>query len=152
MKAFFAVVFVLALSSTALAKDSDIQYPATLNLADGTHVTPTKECGVGDPCATVAWPNGDKTTFYSLGAAYCQPFTVRMVRTSKTGAVILQSDVSLASDKSQSTLAAALTGSDTNATNCNKATNGTLTLTEGLHVNFFLQKDGNLRAGVWQSP
>jgi hypothetical protein len=152
MKAFFAVVFALALGSAALAKDTDIQYPSTLTLTDGTHVTPTKECGVGDPCATVAWPNGDKTTFYSLGAAYCQPFSVRMVRTSKAGAVILQSDVSLASDKSESSLASAVFGPDTNQNNCNKATNGTLTLTGGLHVNFFLQKDGNLRAGVWQSP
>jgi len=70
--------FIMFLGSLSFAAAEDTLPPVTFS--DGSVATASNNCGDTDLCATVSYPNGDKLSIYSEGAAYCQPYILHFVR------------------------------------------------------------------------
>jgi hypothetical protein len=47
---------------------------------DGAIGTAPRECGLGDLCATLTLPNGDRIEIYNGGASKCKPYTLNVLR------------------------------------------------------------------------
>lgn len=71
-------LFIMFLASLSFAAAEGTSAPVTFS--DGSVATVTDHCGDTDLCATVTYPNGDKLSIYSEGAAHCQPYMLHFVR------------------------------------------------------------------------
>jgi hypothetical protein len=76
-----AVICAALLASSAAADPAAL---ARTTLSDGAIANVYDHCGDADLCATIDYPNGDRLSFYSEGAAYGQPYDIHVVRTHAT--------------------------------------------------------------------
>ncbi|MBC5810714.1 MAG: hypothetical protein GIW95_07685 [Candidatus Eremiobacteraeota bacterium] len=133
----FAVLVVLCGGSSALAvvKD-DLPATAPITFSDGSVAAAFDHCGDADLCATIDYPNGDKLSIYSEGAAYCQPYLLHFVKVHGT-ATIYEFSRTLNHDAVTSTAFGVRCGN-------NQATQ--MTLDHGLvHLTVDEYSDGSLR-------
>jgi hypothetical protein len=75
-----AVVFALAASPAGAVVKDKAPASAPITFSDGAVATAFDHCGDADLCATIAYPNGDKLSIFSEGAAFCQPYALLFVR------------------------------------------------------------------------
>lgn len=71
-------IAILCWASPAYARD---KASAPVTFSDGALGTVSKECGLGDLCASLRLSNGDVVSIYNGGAPHCQPYTLNVVRT-----------------------------------------------------------------------
>jgi hypothetical protein len=65
-------------AASAVVKDNgSASMPVTFS--DGSVATTFDHCGDADLCATIGYPNGNKLSIYSEGAAKCQPYMLHFV-------------------------------------------------------------------------
>jgi hypothetical protein len=75
---FACLVAVCPVAASAVVRDNFTASPP-VTFSDGAVATTFDHCGDADLCATIAYPNGDKLSIYSEGAAYCQPYMLHFV-------------------------------------------------------------------------
>ena len=78
------VAIMIALCGVSAAQAAVDKNLSRVNFSDGSIAMSQDHCGDTDLCATVMYPNGDKLSVYSEGAALCQPYMVNFVRTHGT--------------------------------------------------------------------
>jgi hypothetical protein len=84
------IAFLLAASALLVpqfAAAADLQVDQQVVFSDGTKASTYDHCGDTDLCALMVYTNGDRLSIYSEGAAYCQPYVLRFVKTNGTATI-----------------------------------------------------------------
>lgn len=74
-----ALLLALAPSTAFAVVRDDGSASPPVTFSDGSVATTFDHCGDADLCATIDYPNGDKLSIYSEGAAKCQPYMLHFV-------------------------------------------------------------------------
>jgi len=136
---------ILAATSASFANDIDgkggwTTYPQAVTGTDGAVATPARECGMGEQCVTVVWPDGSQLIATSEGSATCEPYHVSFVKTTKAGVALATWDLPLR----KGTGTGGFFDPAGSQKSCGATSHGIYTMSDGIRVGFWQQKDGNL--------